>query len=290
MSFNVMEFLEEFGGGNAFQGEVLRTKLTGGFGVFAGKSSKFFPVTNQKLAKIVKGQAEAYAKGLEGLTYEPKVAAAIQQVWYAPVISKDRQPNWTDGVWEEMKRRTAIEINGKWIETGDWKLFKAQFEGDNPPVSNDHFGKEIWVHAVYKQHPDFNPENPDKYTCRVNKESNSYELDKDGKPIPVLIRVVNHVIGETRAEAEAWLAANGGEAVAGSAPVTNEKTALESELAALRSQLPADEFNEKDWAEWSLEIFNAIHAHEDVSGWEAIGVTDSVIKAIAELTNKYPAF
>jgi len=290
MSFDVMEFLREYGGGaeyddSAFRGEVLRVKVLAGIGVFAGKHSKFFPVTNRKLGDMTKAKAIEYAKGL-GLSYEPKVEGAIQQTWYTPVISKEKQPNWNNGRWEEMRRRTVVNINGKYCETGDWLLFNSQWTGDNPPMTNDDFGKELWVHAVYKRHPDFDPEFPNKYTCRMKDDN--LELDKDGKPIPVSIRIVKEVIGETEAEARAWYAAraDGQEVTAES---TGE-TGVTAELAKLYDGLTAGLCTPAEWEMWAKEIFNGFHNKEDVSGWLEVGVKDTVIDEIGKLATKYPAF
>lgn len=288
MSFDVMEFLKEHGGSaydeTEFRGEVLRTKVEAGIGVFAGRDSKFYPVTNTKLTPMIKKTAQEYAAGLN-LSYEPKVIGAIRQTWLLPVISKEKQPNWPESRWEEMKRRTVVKIGDDWKETGDWALFISQWTGDNPPMTDDDFGKELWVHAIYKQHPDFNPEFPDKYTCQFR--DGAFVLDDEGKPRPALIRVVKEVIGTTEEEARAWYAARSG----GESPTeSQDETTVAGKLMELYAELPSDSFSENNWEEWSRDIFNAIHSKEDVGGWKEVGVPQSVLDKIRELTTLYPAF
>jgi hypothetical protein len=289
MSFDVMEFLKEHGEGayddTKFRGEVLRTKVEAGIGVFAGRDSKFWPVTNNKLTPMIKKTAQEYADGLN-LSYEPKVIGAIRQTWLLPVISKETQPNWSEGRWEEMKRRTVVQVNGDWKETGDWLLFISQWTGDNPPMNDDHFNKEVWVHAVFRPHPDFNEDLPDKYTCQMR--DGNFILDKDGKPKPALIRVVKEVIGETEAEARAWYAArvDGQEVATG----TTDETGVAAELAKLYSRLPPKLCTAAEWEGWAKDIFNGFRNEEDVSGWIGVGIEDTVINEIGELAKKYPAF
>jgi hypothetical protein len=292
--FDVKQFLEEHGSGydtGGFRGEVLRTKFQGGFGVFAGKQSKFFAVADNKLSKIIKGKAEAYAAEIAGgLSYEPKVAAAIQQVWFTPILNKEKQPNWAEGKWEEMRRYTAVQVNGEWKPTGDWVLFQSQWEGDNPPVAGEQFGKELWVHATYRQHPDFDVNAPTKYTAQVR--DGQFELDDKGNPRPALIRVVNQVIGETQAEAEAWLAQNGGGS-GNTAPATDGASDIhnvQNELMALYALLPQESFSKENWQEWSGLIFASVHNKESIADWVGVGVPQEVLDKVVELAGKYPAF
>jgi hypothetical protein len=290
MSFDVMEFLKEHGEGayddTKFRGEVLRTKVEAGIGVFAGRDSKFWPVTNNKLTPMIKKSAQEYADALN-LSYEPKVIGAIRQTWLLPVISKETQPNWSEGRWEEMKRRTVVQVNGDWKETGDWLLFISQWTGDNPPMNDDHFNKEVWVHAVFRPHPDFNEDLPDKYTCQMR--DGNFILDKDGKPKPALIRVVKEVIGETEAEARAWYAARVNDKEVGAEDYQGISD-VSASIAALYKEIPNGVCNESEWAGWGSEIFSSIHNKENVDGWVEVGIPQGILDKVRELTAQYPAF
>lgn len=285
MSFDVNEFLKEWGGeltGSRSEGMVLPMMLEAGIGVFAGSDSKFFPVVNQKLGKVVKGKADEYAKGLSD---NATVIGAIRQTWFAEQLGRDKQPAWKDGKWEEMKRRTVVQVNGEWQETGDWALFKSQWIGDEAPVSNDMFGKKLWVHAVYKRHPDFNEELPNKYTTQWDRATDLPVLDEKGKPRPQFIRVVKEVIGETREQAEAWYA----EHIGGEAGSSDGASSLEADLMALFPVSLKGDFDDASWLECARSIFNEVNDRvEDFSGWNSVGIGDDVIGKIRELTVKHP--
>lgn len=292
--FNVIEFLEEYGGGgydDGFRGEVLPQIVEAGIGVFAGKESKFFPTmsTNAKLVGIAKKKAEEYATTLN-LGYEPKVVGSIRQTWFGEILGREKQPAWNDGKWEEMKRRTVIQIDGAYVETGDWTLFKSQWEGDQAALKSADFGKKLWVHCVYEPHPDFDKNNPTEYTVQM-RDGQMVLDERTGEPRPKYFRVVKEVIGETREQAEAWYAEHAGEtAVAGEAK-TND---LDAKLMALREKLDAKvrkEFaDDAGWLDCSKSIFASLHNKEDVTAWYEVGVSKEVVGEIEKLTAEFPAF
>lgn len=294
MSFDMQAFLKEWGGefnDSGSKGEVLQMVLQPVIGVFAGKQSKAFPVKNQKLAAIVKKEADKYAATLDG---NPKVTGAVEQIWYTPILGREKQPKWEDGEWHDMQRRVVVNINGEWQETGLWNLFKSQWIADNAPLSEDDFGKKLWVHAVYKPHPDFNKDAPDKYTAQT--EDGAFRLNQNGEPMPQYVRVVAEVIGESREEAEAWYAEHiGGEA--GGNTAESDESAFEDELMALRDKLPAkdqESFDDATWMDCVKTMFNSVHesgnAEPDWSGWIDVGMNEDVINGVKELAAKYPPF
>ena len=293
--FNVVDFLKEYGGteydGGGFRGEVLPMMIESGIGVFAKKDSKFFPTksNNKTLNDVIKQKAMDYASTLPKDGKAPIVKGAVRQVWYAEIMGREKQPSWTNGVWEEMKKYVEVQVDGVWGPTGDWVLFSSQWDGDNAPLNGSHFGKKLWVHAVFKAHPDFNPDFPNEYTTQT--EGGSWKLDNNGVPRPRYLRIVETVIGETREEAEAYYTANVGETAVG---VEVKEDGLDSKLAALSEKLSPkvrkDFVDEKGWLECAKAIFVSIHNKEDVTGWYDTGVTEEVVGEIEKLTNEYPAF
>lgn len=290
--FSITEFLEEYGTDFEPKYDVLQMKISGGFGVFAGRQSKFFEtLSNEKsVTAAAREEARKYIAGLKGLDYEPKVYPAVEQVWFTPILNRDKQPNWENGEWREMKRRTVVQINGEWQETGDWVAFKRQWADDNAPLNDSHFGKKLWVLANFIAHPDFDENAPDKYTAQM-KDGQFVVDEQTGKYKPQYIRVVHQVLGD-RAAADAWLAANGGGEQSGGG---EQKDDLEKALLALRSELPPvmrKEYKTDDqWVGSAMDIFNGFHKHEDQTVWvESNLVTQEVLDKIEELTNVYPPF
>lgn len=287
VGFNISQFLEEYGTDFDPKFDLLQMSIAGGFGVFAGRDSKFFEAKSdaKAVAEAARNEARKYAETLES---KPKVHPAVEQVWYTPILNRDKQPNWEDGAWHEMKRRTVVQVNGEWQETGDWIVFKRQWADDNAPISGSDFGKKLWVLANYVAHPDFNENAPDKYTAQT--KDGQFIVGEDGKYRPQYIRVVHQVIGD-RAAADAWLAANGGAAGDGG----EQKESLDNALLALRDELPPKSRKEyktdKQWLESATDVFNGLHTGDDQSGWVEAGLmTEEVIEKIRELTAVYPPF
>jgi hypothetical protein len=280
MSFDVNAFLAEWGGElpSGSEGVVLPMMLEVGIGVFAGSDSEFFPVTNPVLGKVVNAKATERVKQLGDKAF---ATGAVRQTWFAEQLGRDKQPAWKDGKWEEMKCRRTVTINGVKQETGDWVLFKSQWMGDEAPVTSEMFGKKLWVHAVYKRHPDFNEEFPNKYTTQWDRATDLPVLDDKGKPRPQFIRVVKEVIGETREQAEAWYA----EHIGGETGSAKDESSLESDLMALFPASLKGDFDDAAWLECARSVFNEINDHvDDFSGWNSVGITDEVIGKIRELT------
>jgi hypothetical protein len=294
--FNVVDFLKEYGGteyDGGFRGEVLPMIIESGIGVFAKKESKFFPTksNNKVLNDAIKQKALDYAATLPKSDKAPVVKGAVRQTWYADILGREKQPGWTNGVWDEMKKYVAVQVDGAWVPTGDWALFASQWDGDDAPLDGSHFGRKLWVHAVYKPHPDFNPDFPNEYTTQT--EGGSWKLDNNGVPRPRYLRIVETVIGESREEAEAWYKDHVGDNVE-SKPATDS---IDSKLMALREELSVKlqkDFDNDGWLSCAKEIFNSIHNKEDISGWtdedSGVGISPKVIDKILALTAEYPAF
>lgn len=280
--FNISQFLEEYGTDFDPKVDLLQMKISAGFGVFAGRESKFFESkSNEKsVAEAARNEARKYA---ETLGKKPKVYPAVEQVWYTPILNKDRQPNWPDGEWREMKRRTVVQVNGgDWEETGDWIVFSRQWADDNPAIKPQHFGQKLWVLAGYVSHPDFDPNAPDKYT--------SY-LGDDGEYHPRYIRVVSQVIGD-RAAADAWLAANGGDSKDSN---SEHDEALEKELIEIYNRMPILQRKQysgvAEWLPNAKEILSILQQGGDTSDWVSSGlVTKNAIDEIDALAKAHPPF
>lgn len=285
--FSITSFLEEWGSDFEPKFDVMQMKIAGGFGVFAGRQSKFFEIKSNDLAKKVREEADAYVATLTELEYTPKVLAAVEQVWYAPILNREKQPSWEGGEWHEMKRRTVVQVNGEWPETGDWVVFKRQWADDNAPIKESQFGEKLWVLASYVAHPDFNPNMPDKYTAQMR--DGQFVVDQNGAYKPQYIRVVNTVLG-SRAQADAWLAANGGGGTSGGG---EQKESLTQALLDLRSSLPPkvrkEYGSDQQWLDSVSDVFNGIHNGKDQSGWIETGLmTEEVIEKVKELVKVYP--
>lgn len=279
MSFDVNEFLKEWGGDltSGSEGVVLPMMLEVGIGVFAGPDSEFFPVTNPVLGKVVNAKAEDRAKQLGDKAF---ATGAVRQTWFAEQLGHGKQPAWKNGKWEEMKCRKTVTIDGVKQETGDWVLFKSQWMGDEAPVTSENFGKKLWCHAIYKRHPDFNEEFPNKYTTQWDRATDLPVLNDKGKPRPQFIRVVKEVIGETREQAEAWYA----EHLGGEAGSAKDESSLETNLVALFPEELKGQFTESQWLECSMDIISEINKGvETFTGWNDVGITDSMIDKIRKL-------
>ncbi len=275
MTFNVMDFLQEYGNEfqdeGGFRGEVLPQMIEAGFLVSAGTDSKFYPVSNQKLASVVKSNADKYAATIN----KAKVYAAVRQTWFAEILGRETQPNWRDGKWEVVKRHIQIKIDENWVDTGDWALFKSQWIGDEAPLTGDMFGKKLWVHAVFKKHPDFDENFPNKYTTQYKDDKPV--LDGNGKPKPTYIRVVAEVIGESRQEAETWYAEHVD-------AESNSDGDLSNKLLDLRPSELKNEFNDETWLECCKGILEDVKKGVGTfEGWEQIGITMSIIEEIKKL-------
>lgn len=276
--FNIEEFLEQYGTSfddGKFRGEVLQFQIKGGVGVFAGQNSKFFPVVAQKLAPMVKKQADDYAKNLEKAT----VTGCVQQTWFQPIINKEKQPTWNEGKWEEMKRVINHQVDGEWVPTGDWMLFSSQWAGDNAPIKPGHWNKKLWCHAEYRKHPDFDPQAPDQYTARV--KDGVFELDENGKPMPRYIRVVVEVIGDTREEAEAWYAAHSD----GSSETAVASKSIEDSLKELRQFVKESDDNvAMECLQFAYTTLAEGTADDDFVGTcETIGIDAELIEKLKTL-------
>lgn len=289
--FDVVAFLEEYGGGFEPTYDLMQMEVNSGIGVFAGRESKLFVANtnDKKVVEEIKNQARQYAGGLKGLDYEPTVKGAIEQVWYLPILNRDKQPNWKDGEWRELRKYTGVQVNGKWEPTGDWVVFIRQWADDDAPVKSHHFGKKLWVLAKYVPHPDFNEDMPTKYTAQM--KDGAFFVGEDGKYKPQYIRVVHQVLGD-RAAADAWLAANGGDSKDSN---SEHDEALEKELIEIYNRMPILQRKQysgvAEWLPNAKEILSILQQGGDTSDWVSSGlVTKNAIDEIDALAKAYPPF
>jgi hypothetical protein len=277
-------------------------QIDGGFNVFAGKQSKFFPVdTNDKAAVAkTKAEAEAYHKTAGEKAF---MQPAVRQIWFTTeLISRE---HWADN-WTETRRATRTpdtdehgnRIKGDdgkevWRETGDWLLFKSQWSGDDPALLDEHFGKKLWVWAVQKPHPDFDPQFPTRYTAQLDREASAngvdvFKVNDKGDPIPSFIRVVKEVLGTDAKEAKAWYEAKS----AGNAPEAVSQ--LEEELIGLIPSTWGElGLSETDWVDVAKKLFSQFHEGAKVPSVakEYDGVVDmATLVKVSALIKKYPPF
>lgn len=190
--FDITQFLEEqeF----EFRGDVTRMRLDVGWLVPGGKKTKFWVVENADDEASYKKEALAYAEQLKKETGKRYfTTGGVQQTWF---MTECLSSPWSaDGFPVTSFANSDDPI---------WNMLKSQWAGDDPPLSQEDFGKDVWVHFVYRPHPEFDPDNPNNATTQVESSTGSWQLDEEGKPRPRMYRIVVEKVGTTEEEARKW--------------------------------------------------------------------------------------